>query len=842
MAIKYSTSSGTLIIPGSYVETQVQTSVSGTPTTGIIAIVGEAETGPRFSLEDDLEDGASFGPGQEGAVIAKYTSGPLVDAFRLAVNAANDPQIQGAPSRIVLVKTNLSTKASGALPKIGGGTYGTLYDKSYGKAGNLIYWRVTAATAESLPTTSSFTYIPAVGTVDLAIRSNGGAEVPLSLVANTAPNTFQSSVDGLAGVAATGGTNRNMVTVAGTLLLDANPGGAGATVIDLTRSVAWATTPTAGDTLVIPTGSVVAGAGDANVGAYVITSATASTLRATKLSDAGKAGAVVGVITNPVDVSPAVAIVAVTDAIAYAPITITQEAGVVVDGYGKSIAILQLTTGTDLLERTAYKLGLTTAVTWISKSGTPALINSTAEYRAQLAVTRQSDGVDEALVSGGEVALKVGYTGTTATLTVTDTTLTTSVTGGSGANLSVTLADFPTIADVVTFINAQTGYTASVGTAVLGLLPSSSLDNVAAVGCCTTFGSQPGRVKIDAYRFFQKIDEESVLVQLGNPAEQAASGLPDTTSAIAYLSGGAKGASANSDFSAALDGLKLVTCNFVVTAVSRDAASDIADGLTDASSTYTIDSVNASVKSHILAMSKLKAKKNRLAIVSKQDSFQNAKEAAANLATPRMCLAFQDFKNTDSAGNLTQFQPWAGAALAAGMQAAGFYRAIFNKGINTSGVLMADKSFDSRDTDQVEEALLAGLLPAKRADGGGFSWIADQTTYGKDSNFVFNSLQAMYALDVIALGTAQAMETAFVGQSVADVSAPVALASLDQIMSDWLRLKLIAPSSDAPRGYKNAKVSIVGPVMLVEASILLAGAIYFIPIKFTVSQVTQTAG
>lgn len=842
MAQKFVTDAGTLIIPDSYVQTQVQASNSGLPTTGIIAIIGEADTGPRFNAEEDLEVGGSFGPNQGGAVAAKYTSGPLVDAFNIASDAANDPQIQGSPSRLILVKTNQSVKASGLLlAQVG--TYATLLDKSYGATGNLIYWKVLANAAEALPSTGLFTFIPAVGTVDVGFRVNGLGQLNVSLGANAQPPAVQAAFDGVAGVAAVGGVDRAIQDGTGTLLVDANPSAAGVTIIQVQRSVPFGTVPVIGDTVVIPMGSPIAGTGNANVGAYVVISVTSSSVfRAQKLSDAGKTGAVIGVLTNPVDVSPAVSAAASTDIQAFSPISVSNEAGLVIDGYGKSLAILQRTTGTDLLERTAYQLGTIVPSTFISKLGIPKLIQSATEYRTTLEVTRQSDGVDESLIAGGEVALKVGYLGTTATMTITDTLLTTAVVGGSGGNLSVTLSAFPTIADLATFINSQPGYTANVGTAVLGLLPSAALDNVVAVGIANTYGEQAGRIKIDAYRFFQKVSQESVLVQMNNPAVQADAGLPVVTANITYLAGGAKGGTSDADVLAALNALKLVGCNFVVTAMSRDAADDAADELTDASSTYTIDSINANLRNHVLAMGKIKAKKNRIGFASVRRTFNDAKEAAANQASPSILMAFQDYKTTNSQGVLTQFQPWAGGAFAAGMQAAGFYRAIFGKGINCTGVLMFDKSFDYRDTDQVEEALLAGLLIAKKADGGGFTWVSDQTTYGKDENFVFNSLQAMYALNTIALGTAQRMGKAFVGQSVADISAPVALSFLEGIMDDWLRLKLIAPSDGGLKGWRNAKISIDGPVMIVEIEIFLAGAIYFIPIKFQVSPVKQTAG
>jgi hypothetical protein len=176
------------------------------------------------------------------------------------------------------------------------------------------------------------------------------------------------------------------------------------------------------------------------------------------------------------------------------------------------------------------------------------------------------------------------------------------------------------------------------------------------------------------------------------------------------------------------------------------------------------------------------------------------------------------------------------------MQAAGLYKAIVGKFANVSGVLQAAKDFDDRDITPMENALLAGLLPMKRGESGGFEWVSDQTTYGKDANFVFNSVQATYIADLMAITMSMRMEKAFKGQSVADVSAGVALSFLESILDDFVRLKFIAPSDDAPKGYKNVKVKINGPAMIVTLEVKLAGAIYFIPIQFLVSQVQQSAG
>jgi hypothetical protein len=841
MAQSYVTDAGVLIIPGAYPTVKVQNGASGLSTTGVIFLVGEADAGPDFTLESDLTLNA-FGPDQAADVSAKYVSGPLVDAFKAAATPANDPDIVGAPNRFILVKTNPSTKASAALPKIGGvGSYATLFNKSYGQLGNLVYLTVAQKQAEVKPTTGLFTYIPPVGTVNVGLRVSGGAEVARTGVAAESPAVFQAAIDALTGIDATGGINRAVLSSTHGSLTVAAPGGNVAT-FTLSAIAAWDATPSVGDTLVIPAGSAVAGAGNANVGAYVITAASATVITATKLSDAAKPGAVAGVITAPVAVSVQSVVGANIDLVAYAPIAITPSASVVVDGIGKSLEINQLTGGTDLLSRTAYVLGTTTPVSWISATGSPKLITSAAEYAVTLNVNRQFDNVQEQLSAGGKIALKLGYAGgTSCGVVVGPSTIVLTPVGGlsGGQTITVNLKSYPTLADLASYIGSLPGFSCAVGTTTLGQYSPLGLDE-GSWTCASTFGNQTLRVKVDATTFFNLVQGNSALVQVGNPAATAAAGLPDVTASTVYLAGGARGATTDAIYDAAIDALEGVKGNFLVPLFSRDAAADIADGITDSASSYTIANVQAYAKTHCLKMSTLKKRRNRQAFLAQRDSFLNCENAAATLANARCALAFQDVKVVGGNG-IIQAQPHVLAALAAGMQAAGFYRAIVHKGINCNGVLQAAGDWKDTNDTNVEDALSAGLLPAQKSDDGGFRWVSDQTTYSKDSNFVYNSIQAVYTTDIIALTCAQRMEKAFVGQSVADVSAALALAALESIMADFLRLKLIAVSDDAPKGFKNASIRISGTTMLVNVEIKLAGAIYFIPINFLVSQVTQAA-
>lgn len=838
MAQQYVSKLGTLTIPGAYSSYEVQPANAGLATTGVVMLVGEANSGESFSQVTDMDD-VTFGPDQEGDVVARFGSGNLVDAFRVAVAPSADPAIQGGPSRLILVKTNTSTRASGAL-----GGYGTLYDKSYGTPGNHIYAGVTANTSETVPTTGSFTYIPPVSSATIRTSNNGAISAALSLTAEMTPTAFVSLIDGVSGVGATGGAARALALTTGnpaiTLALTVTGGN---NVVITYAGSTFGVTPQTGDTLVITDAapaSVIKGAGDKNVGAYVITSATSGTINATKLSDAGMTGAVVGTITAPENVG-AVQLSSANDIFVYSPVTIAQDADAVIDGLGKSLEIAQMS-GTDSLANCCYVLGTTTKVSWISTSAIPYVLTSASEYSAKLTVQRATDAVNEEITAGGQIALKLSYKNSSAsdaTCTISATTLTTTVTGVVGADLSLTLSQFPTLADLAAYINTTTDYQCVVGTTTLGQSAPTTLDR-GTFSILSLQGAKNARIKMDAYKFFTAISEQSAVVQLGSPAARAAAGVPAVVSTF-KLSGGAKGATTAQNVVDAIAALEMVDGNFLVPLFSRNAASDFADGLTDADSTYTIAGVHTAAKTHVIKMSTLKQRKNRQALLAIDDTFSNQKDTAANAASFRCNMVFQNDKAQDSTGAIVQFGSWMAAVHAAAMQAAGFYKAIFNKAVNSNGFVQAAGDFNDKSISNVEDALLAGLMPAKRAKDGSWRFVSDQTTYGRDSNFVYNSLQAVYAADIVALTTAERMENAFVGESLADVSAAVALSYFETIMSDMMRIKLIAPSIDAPFGYKNVSIVISGGVMIVSAEIKLAGALYFIPITFRVSPVQQVA-
>jgi hypothetical protein len=982
MPLKYIDPSGAIITqPMATVSYKVQNINSSLATSGVMTLVGEANGGPSFDQEaaGGIEKNF-FGPGQLSAVIAKYGSGDIVDAFNQLIIPSKDTDIQGSPASIFIIKTNKGAQASANLVRVGQSAYVKIADMSFGRLGNSISTTISAANAEVAPTTGAFTYIAAPQIVSntqvWGFRVNSGAAITSTLSTTTglnptsleSPTAFVTRVSTLfntatqSGVMATGGLDRGVITgLTGTSSLAVTVAGNVATFTLSGAAVSWATIPSAGDTLVVPnlndystgTASVIKGAGNANCGSYIVQSASALSITAKKV-----ANDLAAVLVAPVAVTAQAIVTAARELRCFSPVVMQNMTGIdrgvlpasagpsvtatasgqtlslvsgtawvtqpvigdiafvptassmtgasnggwysvtasapttmtltrlsnsttlatvtatlvstdlqvyrsVIDGVGKTLSVFDAgvtTLGTyQSVIASLWTGSAATPVTWLT-SLTQGPLTSSVEQSILMKDVRASTNQSESLTIGGNVVLLVGYNGTTATMTVTSTnTLSTTVTGGVGGSLTaINFADFKTLADIASFINSQPGYTASVALASFRTLPGWALDQGTFNICSSVAGVTPGRIKKDAYEFLNAVDN-SVLVQtfdvttgfpivLGGTLAGASgnfttalSGLPDAQ-ATTYLAGGTLGSTSDANVVAAFKACEKIRTNFVVPLFSRDASKDILDGATDSGSTYTITGINTALNNHCLLMSGLSQRRNRQGFASIKDTFANAQTAAQQISSARVCMNFMDVVTAGVNGSIQQFQPWMGAVEEAAMQAAGFYKPVFNKLLNINGAVQAAGDFSYNSQDNVNSALNAGLTVIGPDDTGvNWKFLADYTTYQADLNFVFNSVQAVYVADLIALSTARELERQFLGKSLAQISASMMLSVLAGIMKNFMRLNLITSSDGAPAGYIDASVSISGPVASVKFKVFEATGLYFIPIEFLIAQVQQSA-
>lgn len=925
-------SGATLVIPQSSVDVNVVTNPTGLALSGVITLVGEANEGPSWS--QDLANGVkpsqnSFSVGDIARVTAKYGSGRLVDAYRAAIAPSASNRIQGGPNRIILVKTNSSTIATitteDAALKANA--------KRGGQSGNDIQLGINTSSAEVAPSTEQFTYIPNAAAAALRNRTNGQAQQSLSIPANTSPSALADAITAQGRLSATGGLNIGAIdTLQVSDTLEVSVLAAKTIQIKLSTPATFASAPEIGDTLHIPSGSAIAGAGNVNVGWYVVTgstnSSTDATVTATTITGSPAAVAATpfsGTADNDLVVHSSIEIenlsgtnrnilaglagqnisasavgskltvslasgqvfaadpqlgdlvyiasssvidggssenvgwyiVSLTenDALSafvelsrisngspasVAATAIVSEANDLacndpqIKGFGKSMELYDGAAAANI-STLFFELGTETSSAWINQ-----LIGSSAELAKQIVTKQSFSSNDETFTVGGHIALQIGYKGTSATATVAEVSgvlrLTTSVVGGIGANLNIDLSKVATMADLVTKINSNPGYSASLASNADAQKNPSILDRSTYSIASSTDLRRPGRIKRDASEI-RALSSTRVNFDALSPA-----GLPEDA-AFAFLTGGLKGSTSSLQFSQAIDALQGVRTNFVIPLVSQDASADIAINQTEAGSTYTVDAVNAAVKSHVISMSTAKIKRHRIGVVSKRGTFIQAQASAQNMSNFRIAHLFQDVLNLNSQGEIEQFQPWMGSTVAAAMQAAGNYKSIFNKNVNISGALQAAGDFDDENLTQVEDAILAGLIPIQRQETGGFNFVTDQMTYGLDNNIIYNSMQAVYVADLMALSLAQSLQTAFVGESVADVNEGVATSFIKGKLAEFLQAKwtVSSPQQGAPSGWTSIDVKIEGSVMYVQVCVIEATTIKFIPINLNIEGIRSSS-
>lgn len=454
-------------------------------------------------------------------------------------------------------------------------------------------------------------------------------------------------------------------------------------------------------------------------------------------------------------------------------------------------------------------------------------INAVGENR-RVRVTVTKDDAEASTEAGGDVFLRVGSSIADTTVAVDKEAGKLIIDVGGLEEVEFSFETYKTIRQLVNAINSIDDVRAVVGGPSFANEPCAALDDVPAFDIFDADTSEyPGELFADAASLYAAIERDIPFARLaGEPLH----GLPAEVENLTFT-GGARGTTTKDDFNNAMTVVSRITTNFVVPLFSRDT--DI-EG-------YTIEEMNLFLRDHAHSSSTLKAKRNRQVFPSYyNESMRDTKNLAAVLGSARASLPFVQARSINGDGGQTWFDPWIISVVAAGMQAAGGYRSIFNKATVISGI--RHPNFTYEDNSQVEDALLSGLLVIERREDGSHAFVSDQTTYGRDANFVFNSIQAVYAADVVGMTLMQSTQRAFVGASLADISAAVVRTFVESICLDLFRLKYLASSDDgAPFGFKNVQIQINGPVIEISLEVKIAGSVYFIPIRFTISPVVQSA-
>ncbi len=482
-----------------------------------------------------------------------------------------------------------------------------------------------------------------------------------------------------------------------------------------------------------------------------------------------------------------------------------------------------------------------------------------SEPMATLTVRNPVTTLEESQTVGGEIVLMMGRdsTGgaTAATVAVSASSVTLSQTGATPTSYVLNKADFPNVQALVDYVNTLPGWIAQAGSVLLGQLSLSVLDQVAATGAFhAASGAMPARIKQDAKKVadFFALSSQVELIPLVSQSSVKKVGLPDqqgVPNAI-YLSGGSKGATASADIVTALSKFEKFRVNSVVPLFSRDAADDIADQLTDAASTYTIDGIHQAVKTHLSLMSTTKKKSERQGYLSFKGSYSDAKVKIATMAAARIQMVIQDIRQTDSEGNIKWFQPWAGAALLAGARGGSpIGNPMTFKYFNMSGIRQTAQPMSTAEQDivvdfdpdtQYDDAIANALTFWEAPQTGGFRLVVDNTTYNKDGNWVNNRGNVLYASDVLAYDFRNQLENIYVGLKNT-VSAAEIKSTCEAILATYLAQGITVSTSDAKNGFKQLVVQINGNTVNIAVVVKLVEGIDFVLADITLQRATQTA-
>lgn len=499
------------------------------------------------------------------------------------------------------------------------------------------------------------------------------------------------------------------------------------------------------------------------------------------------------------------------------------------NGWGRSFELIDSTPG-DLA-----KLGLT-----------EGLFVAAAEPSCVLTLNQKRDLLVEEETVGGNVILEIGRdsTGgaTSASVAVAATKVTLTASTGT---IEFDKAAFVTIKQLAESISLQPGWTASVSSPIYNQLGLDALDQVSAVGAFGAAGTKPARLKKDAMEVQDFFDQSNVAA-LVNPA---AKGLPAALTET-LLAGGAKGGTLTTDIVNALSKFEKFHVNSVVPLFSRNATADIADGLTESSSTYTIDGIHQAVKTHLSLMKTTKKKSERQGYLSVKASYSDCKDKIGNMADARIQMVIQDIRQANAQGVIKWFQPWALACLIAGARGgASVGLPLTFKFMNCSGIRQTAQSMNTPEADivvdfdpdtQYDDAIQSGVTFLEAPRTGGYRVVVDNTTYGIDDNWVYNRGNVIYAADIVAYNFRNTMELRYIGVKNTLIASEVK-GTAESVLATFLAQGITVSTTDAPQGFKSLSVRIEGNTIYISVTIKLVEGIDFVLADITLQRASQTA-
>ena len=295
------------------------------------------------------------------------------------------------------------------------------------------------------------------------------------------------------------------------------------------------------------------------------------------------------------------------------------------------------------------------------------------------------------------------------------------------------------------------------------------------------------------------------------------------------LVGGTRGVSSNTDFQTGFDALLKVRANSVVPLIDEDLVNE------GFGSTATVASVAAQLVDHVTAARGVS--QNTAGERGGFVGFRGTKTAIIAQANALndfdVALTCQSPTILNATGSLQEFGPRMmavmGASMRAGVPEVG--EPLTFKFVLASGVTQ-DASWDPADITDANELIQAGVLFTETILGKGTRWVRDLTTHVKDDNLAFVEGSVRDSVRFVAFDLRDKLVARFTGKKAAPATLTnvrdAAVAILTLAREDNIIVDSTDPVTGATiRAYHNLKVYSSGDTMTLNVGIFPVPGINF---------------
>lgn len=434
---------------------------------------------------------------------------------------------------------------------------------------------------------------------------------------------------------------------------------------------------------------------------------------------------------------------------------------------------------------------------------------------------------------GGVSLLTIGYSGagTSCLLSIQDTVgerkFTTTCAGASGDDLDILLentagANQQTLQSLADQINALANWSASA----VGPNPDRNANELD-YQLNLELLDVDADLRADIFDTKYELDTFGTLVDV-TIISNAIRAL-DTFATATFLTSATDGTSTNTDFVNALIAFESVRINTIVPLISEDTGA------------LTIDSINASVKSHLITMWSTTGKSERNGFMSKNDSKANFRAAARTVNSAYASMVGQQVKILDNTGTLVWRDPWSFACVCAGLQAGSEVgEPITFKLMNVNDLRVEDLSWDPKK--DFAAMLGDGCTIAEPLDTGGFRVVLGNTTHITDASFVYNRVSVVEAAGFVAYDLRYNLELTYTGTKAKTGTAESIKNFITARMTIYRDADIIVGDDlNDGLGFKDLSVTITGNTAAITMSVTPVQGIDFLLPTIYLADILQTA-